>query len=48
MICGLNKSLVVGILQALKALLADGAEKDQKDADGRTALHLACGYGEVI
>jgi len=31
----------------LKAALASGADKDEEDAEGRTALHFACGYGEV-
>lgn len=40
--------LVVGMCgQGLKILLRDGADKDEKDAEGRTALHFACGYGEV-
>ena len=34
-------------IQGLKALLQEGADKDEKDAEGRTALHFACGYGEV-
>ena len=45
---GLKNFLTIYVLQALKALLDAGAEKDQKDSEGRTALHLACGYGEVI
>ena len=36
------------MLQALKALLSDGVDKDQKDSEGRTALHFSCGYGEVM
>ncbi|KAK9681421.1 hypothetical protein RND81_10G001000 [Saponaria officinalis] len=27
--------------------LAAGADKDEEDSEGRTALHFACGYGEV-
>ncbi|MCO5547725.1 hypothetical protein L7F22_001176 [Adiantum nelumboides] len=37
----------IGDMEALKALLAEGADKDEKDSEGRTALHFACGYGEV-
>jgi hypothetical protein len=32
----------------LKKALKDGADKDEEDAEGRRALHFACGYGEVI
>lgn len=35
-------------LQGLKSALADGADKDEEDSEGRTALHFACGYGEVL
>ena len=31
----------------LEALLAGGANQDEKDDEGRTALHFACGYGEL-
>jgi len=31
----------------LKNALAAGADKDEEDSEGRTALHFACGYGEV-
>lgn len=34
-------------LQGLKNALAAGADKDEEDSEGRTALHFACGYGEV-
>ncbi|KAJ1420562.1 Ankyrin repeat [Sesbania bispinosa] len=34
-------------LQGLKNALASGADKDEEDSEGRTALHFACGYGEV-
>lgn len=33
--------------QGLKKALASGADKDEVDTEGRTALHFACGYGEV-
>ena len=32
---------------ALEELLKGGADKDEKDEEGRTALHFACGYGEL-
>lgn len=31
----------------MKNALAAGADKDEEDSEGRTALHFACGYGEV-
>lgn len=34
-------------MEALKQLLQGGADKDEKDDEGRTALHFACGYGEI-
>lgn len=37
----------IGDVEALKALLSDGADKDEKDSEGRTALHFSCGYGEL-
>ncbi|KAF2286343.1 hypothetical protein GH714_014751 [Hevea brasiliensis] len=33
--------------KGLKNALASGANKDEEDSEGRTALHFACGYGEV-
>ena len=36
-----------GDVDALKELLQSGADKDEKDDEGRTALHFACGYGEL-
>lgn len=36
-----------GDFQAMEALLDAGADKDEKDEEGRTALHFACGYGEL-
>ena len=36
-----------GDVEALKELLRGGADKDDKDDEGRTALHFACGYGEI-
>ncbi|KAK6916855.1 hypothetical protein RJ641_019716 [Dillenia turbinata] len=35
------------LLEGLKNVLASGADKDEEDSEGRTALHFACGYGEV-
>lgn len=31
----------------LSELLKNGANKDEQDDEGRTALHFACGYGEL-
>ncbi len=39
--------LLAGDADALKELLAAGADKDEADHEGRTALHFACGYGEI-
>ncbi|KAK4557123.1 hypothetical protein RGQ29_007050 [Quercus rubra] len=36
----------VGDVEGLKNALASGANKDEDDSEGRTALHFACGYGE--
>ncbi|CAK7329041.1 unnamed protein product [Dovyalis caffra] len=33
-------------LMGLKNAIASGADKDEEDSEGRTALHFACGYGE--
>jgi ankyrin repeat protein len=38
---------LVTVFQGLNSLLQQGADKDEKDAEGRTALHFASGYGEV-
>ncbi len=35
------------VAQGLKILLQEGADKDEKDEEGRTGLHFASGYGEV-
>jgi ankyrin repeat protein len=40
--------LVETYLQELQSLLAKGVDKDKKDSQGRTALHFACGYGNVM
>ena len=36
-----------GKADALADLLEKGANKDEQDEEGRTALHFACGYGEL-
>lgn len=36
-----------GEADEVKKLLGEGADKNEKDAEGRTALHFACGYGEA-
>ena len=36
-----------GDVEALKELLQAGADKDEKDEEGRTPLQFACGYGEL-
>ena len=38
---------LAGEQEALKELLKGGANKDEQDEEGRTALHFACGYGEL-
>ena len=38
---------VAGQADILEELLKGGADKDEQDDEGRTALHFACGYGEV-
>ncbi|KAE8729575.1 Ankyrin repeat domain-containing protein 2 [Hibiscus syriacus] len=42
-----HHSASVGDVEGLKAALSSGADKDDEDSEGRTALHFACGYGEV-
>jgi len=34
-------------VDAVKELVAAGADVNEKDEDGRSALHFACGYGEI-
>ncbi|KAI5070559.1 hypothetical protein GOP47_0014902 [Adiantum capillus-veneris] len=43
----LHHAASAGDAKTLKDLLANGADKHEKDGEGRVALHLACGYGEV-
>ncbi|KAJ7969013.1 Ankyrin repeat domain-containing protein [Quillaja saponaria] len=38
---------ILPYILGLKNALASGADKDEEDSEGRTALHFACGYGEV-
>ena len=33
--------------EALQAFLKEGQDVNMKDSEGRTALHFACGYGEM-
>lgn len=40
-------SLTSGDVEAIKQLLEAGANTDEADEEGRTALHFACGYGEI-
>lgn len=44
-VCGYPTS--AGDKDQLKELLEGGADRDEKDDEGRTALHFACGYGEL-
>ncbi|MCO5570366.1 hypothetical protein L7F22_024086 [Adiantum nelumboides] len=44
----LHHAASAGDTKALKDLLANGADKAEKDGEGRVALHLACGYGEIF
>ena len=37
----------VGKAGELAELLKKGHNKDEQDEEGRTALHFACGYGEL-
>ncbi|KAG2244765.1 hypothetical protein Bca52824_093377 [Brassica carinata] len=37
----------LGDVEGLKTALEAGGNKDEEDSEGRTALHFACGYGEV-
>ncbi|KAL8197690.1 hypothetical protein R6Q57_024295 [Mikania cordata] len=42
-----HQTASVGDVEGLKKALVAGADKDEEDAEGRTALHFACGYGEA-
>ena len=39
--------MLSGKADVLADLLKKGANKDEQDDEGRTALHFACGYGEI-
>ncbi|KAL3722867.1 hypothetical protein ACJRO7_035119 [Eucalyptus globulus] len=41
-----HQTASAGDVEGLKKALTSGADKDEVDAEGRTALHFACGYGE--
>lgn len=45
--CSDSKYAYAGNVDSLKELLEAGADKDEKDEEGRTGLHFACGYGEL-
>ncbi len=36
-----------GDVELLKKLISEGANVDEADEEGRTALHFAAGYGEI-
>jgi ankyrin repeat protein len=36
-----------GDVELLQHLLAEGADPNQADEEGRTGLHFSCGYGEL-
>ncbi len=40
-------ALSAGDVELLKKLIGEGANVDEADEEGRTALHFAAGYGEV-
>ncbi|KAF3590482.1 hypothetical protein DY000_02027939 [Brassica cretica] len=42
-----HQTASLGDVEGLKNALASGGNKDEEDSEGRTALHFACGYGEV-
>eukprot|EP00897_Mesotaenium_endlicherianum_P001498 jgi/Mesen1/1376/ME000013S00858 len=44
----LHSAASTGDIEGLKAILKEGGDKDEKDTEGRTALHFAAGYGEAL
>lgn len=40
-------ALTAGDVELLKRLINEGNSVDDADEEGRTALHFACGYGEI-
>nr|GEW26061.1 ankyrin repeat domain-containing protein 2B-like [Tanacetum cinerariifolium] len=42
-----HQTASTGDVEGLKKALESGADKDEEDGEGRTALHFSCGYGEV-
>ena len=42
-----SHSLLAGDVEGLKKLLGEGADVNDADEEGRTALHFAAGYGEL-
>nr|GFD22265.1 ankyrin repeat domain-containing protein 2B-like [Tanacetum cinerariifolium] len=41
-----HQTASTGDVEGLKKALESGADKDEEDGEGRTALHFSCGYGE--
>ncbi|KAF7142220.1 hypothetical protein RHSIM_Rhsim05G0044300 [Rhododendron simsii] len=41
-----HQTASIGDAEGLTKALASGADKNEEDSEGRTALHFACGYGE--
>eukprot|EP00983_Pelagomonas_calceolata_P132538 1161877-Pelagomonas_calceolata.AAC.1 len=44
---GVMKYRVCSDVELLKKLIQEGGNVDEPDEEGRTALHFACGYGEI-
>ena len=45
--CFFKFSVRAGDVELLKRLIQEGGNVDEPDEEGRTALHFACGYGEI-
>ncbi|KAE9448694.1 hypothetical protein C3L33_19433, partial [Rhododendron williamsianum] len=43
-----HQTASIGDAEGLTKALASGADKNEEDSEGRTALHFACGYGEAM